>query len=545
MNFFRLATVGAAVMLVGGALPSVAGATDYCVAPNQSCGANNLQYLQPALDLAASTAEADRVFLGEGTYVGHATKGFFYSGWNSPVEIVGAGRGQTILTSPEFGIDRVLWLGGADGSSVHDLTIRIPPKAAQSFRGLLMTTGTARRIEVVQAAVQQSHHVGAELSEDSVLEDSTVTLDSAQDTTGVSLADTIPGGAPSVLRGSVVRAATGVDVYHGGTIERSRVIGENRAVVVAGGSATVSDSLLTITGTFGTVLRAVTEPGLDTNVTADGLTVFASPNLPDTGGVAVSTAPDPDRNVHLALTNSIVRGATPLAAIAGGAGTGTISAEYSDYDAGGNIAWGGSINESHVSNVGDAGFDEQTGHEYSLLPTSPLLDKGDPDAPQGLDLNGNPRIADGNGDGYARHDLGAFELQPAAAPAPPQGTGLAADTQAPLISGFRSTRSVFAVAAASTPRAARVARGTRLRYTLSENARVALKIQRRLAGRSARYRTVGTLTRNGLIGVNRIRFTGRIGRRALRPGRYRAVITATDAAANRSAPKAASFRVTR
>jgi hypothetical protein len=104
---------------------------------------------------------------------------------------------------------------------------------------------------------------------------------------------------------------------------------------------------------------------------------------------------------------------------------------------------------------------------------------------------------------------------------------------------------VFAIAGAGTPVAARVAHGTRLRYTLSENARVTLKIQRALAGRRTRYRTVGTLRRSGIAGLNRTRFTGRIGRRALRPGRYRAVITATDAAANRSAPKSTPFRIAR
>jgi hypothetical protein len=160
-------------------------------------------------------------------------------------------------------------------------------------------------------------------------------------------------------------------------------------------------------------------------------------------------------------------------------------------------------------------------------------------------VDGNSRVADGNGDGIARRDLGAYELQPAQA-VPPSGGGPsggpAADTEAPLISSFRSTRSAFAVARAATPRAARAKRGTTLRYTLSENARVVLKIKRK-AG--TRYRTVGTLRRSGIKGINRIRFTGRIGRRALRAGRYRAVIRATDAAGNRSAPSLTRFRIVR
>jgi hypothetical protein len=120
---------------------------------------------------------------------------------------------------------------------------------------------------------------------------------------------------------------------------------------------------------------------------------------------------------------------------------------------------------------------------------------------------------------------------------------------------------VFAVAGAGTPIAARVSRGTHFRYTLSEAARVTLTIQRALAGRRkgakcvrpspqlkrakrcTRYHTTGTLTRAATNGANSTTFTGRIGRRALPPGTYRAIITATDAAGNRSTPTAARFRI--
>jgi hypothetical protein len=284
--------------------------------------------------------------------------------------------------------------------------------------------------------------------------------------------------------------------------------------------------------------------GWDTNVKADGLTIYASPKLPDTVGVAVSTAPDPARSVHLVLTNSIVRGFTPLSAVAGVGGKATISASYSDYDPDASVATGGTITGSNLSNVGLIGFDTRDQHEHELLPGSPLIDAGDPASPQGEDVDGNSRVADGNGDGVARRDLGAVELQPPPAGDPSGGPSgaPAADTVAPLISRFRATRSVFAVARATTPRAARVARGTRLEYSLSENARVVVKIRRKL---SARYRTVGKLRRTGLKGSNRVRFTGRIGRRALRAGRYRAVITATDAAGNRSAPSLTRFRIVR
>jgi hypothetical protein len=44
-------------------------------------------------------------------------------------------------------------------------------------------------------------------------------------------------------------------------------------------------------------------------------------------------------------------------------------------------------------------------------------------------------------------------------------------------------------------------------------------------------------------GANTHRFSGRIDRRSLRPGRYRAVLQATDGASNVSRPKRLKFRI--
>jgi hypothetical protein len=55
---------------------------------------------------------------------------------------------------------------------------------------------------------------------------------------------------------------------------------------------------------------------------------------------------------------------------------------------------------------------------------------------------------------------------------------------------------------------------------------------------------VGTLKRTGEpAGNDGIKFSGRIGRSALRSGRYRATILATDAAGNMSTARTANFKV--
>lgn len=142
------------------------------------------------------------------------------------------------------------------------------------------------------------------------------------------------------------------------------------------------------------------------------------------------------------------------------------------------------------------------------------------------------------------------------------------DTKRPRFLSAALAPTVFAVnrrGRAEVPVAARAKRGTTFRYRLSEDARVVFTIQRALPGRRVgracrrptarnrarlrctRYVRVrgGRFAAKAHAGANRKRFSGRIGRRALKPGRYRASLVATDAAGNHSLPKRLTFRVVR
>ena len=48
-----------------------------------------------------------------------------------------------------------------------------------------------------------------------------------------------------------------------------------------------------------------------------------------------------------------------------------------------------------------------------------------------------------------------------------------------------------------------------------------------------------------LTGATAVPFSGRIGRRALKPGKYRVTVVVADAAGNRSKPRSIGFRVVR
>jgi hypothetical protein len=124
------------------------------------------------------------------------------------------------------------------------------------------------------------------------------------------------------------------------------------------------------------------------------------------------------------------------------------------------------------------------------------------------------------------------------------------------------TNSVFAVGSSPTAliaraRARRHPRGTTFVTTLSGAGRLQIRIQRRVRGhRRGRAcvakrakvktctttKTLGTLIRTAVAGVNRTSFSGRLGRRALAPGSYTAVITVTNSAGT-SAPRTVAFTV--
>jgi pimeloyl-ACP methyl ester carboxylesterase len=103
---------------------------------------------------------------------------------------------------------------------------------------------------------------------------------------------------------------------------------------------------------------------------------------------------------------------------------------------------------------------------------------------------------------------------------------------APRISAARLTHKRFRASARKAH--------TSFRFRLSAAATVTISILR-LRGH---HRTVGTLTRAGRAGGNRIAFSGRVRHRTLKPGRYRAVLRATNAG-GRSAAVRLRFTVVR
>jgi hypothetical protein len=119
-----------------------------------------------------------------------------------------------------------------------------------------------------------------------------------------------------------------------------------------------------------------------------------------------------------------------------------------------------------------------------------------------------------------------------------------ADTIAPNLTAASLTNKTFAVGPGATAvtarKEAKVKRGTTIRFTLSEAGSVSIAIQ---SVKKRKVKTIGTLTRTGKAGKNSVKFTGRLGRKALAVGSYRAVVGATDAAGNKAKTKTLSFKI--
>jgi hypothetical protein len=143
---------------------------------------------------------------------------------------------------------------------------------------------------------------------------------------------------------------------------------------------------------------------------------------------------------------------------------------------------------------------------------------------------------------------------PASKPGPPRLSSVSISNRR-----FRVARSPTAVLARKAPR------GTSFRFTLSAAAKVQITITRSATGlrrgricvaptrrlrrvharRCTRTVIVGVLTRiSEPRGPDRIAFSGRIGRRALNPGKYRALLSASNAT-GRSSTVALAFTVVR
>jgi DNA-binding beta-propeller fold protein YncE len=277
-----------------------------------------------------------------------------------------------------------------------------------------------------------------------------------------------------------------------------------------------------------------------------GVLIAKSPATVDAGDRPTGVALPPDQG--------------PVAALSAGAAA---AGSPSSFDASGSADSDGSV----------ARYDWDFGDGSILSTTTPLTDHAY--AAAGL-YSVRVTVTDAAGcsaafvftgqTAYCNSTAAATATQAITVPPGPAGAPTpVADITAPVVSGYKITRKRFVVSAKSTPTrgVATTKKGTTFQYVLSESATARVLIAQRRAGRRqgrrcvaptpklakrnrcTRLTTRGTLTRTSRQGLNRVAFSGRIGSRALKRGRYQATLKATDSANNASAGHTIFFTIVR
>jgi len=207
-----------------------------------------------------------------------------------------------------------------------------------------------------------------------------------------------------------------------GTLSRVAIKGSWGGIFTDGGSVVVDDTLVDV-GTSGFSIGLAALNDNDSNdsksITANHVTIVGG----GSGSVGVGAYARKETALQqstVTLTNSIVSGPeTSLYVEAtndglqGANSTATITASYSDWSTQQVIS---GVNGTATINVG-AGrlnvnpyFRNAAGGDYRLASISPVIDRGAPGAAApAQDLNKGPRVLDGNADGVAVRDMGAYE----------------------------------------------------------------------------------------------------------------------------------------
>jgi hypothetical protein len=420
--------------LVGAALAVAAesaAADTYCVAPESSCpAANTYPSLNGALSKAASNPGKDTVRLGAATY----SDGPFTANSGNPVDIVGHGTGQTILTMASQTNATVLTLNDI-ASTLTGVGI-VVPSTSGNFG--LAISGAATNIAITGPSATNPTGVvvsgnSASFSQSSISLPST----SSNQSTGVS-------GNGGTVADSTIAAFTGITSFSasGPTVERTKIFATT-GFSVAG---TIEDSVIAVKPVGATAPTGLRVSGNGVipfaSLTARHDTIIGDGSAGSVGGLVFSAGGISGTTADLTVNDSILRGfttdlsrvGTPGAACPPTcAGTANLSYDYDDY--GGVVSDNGGPGSNTDGGHNRIGVDPHfvasgaTPPDYHLRYDSPLIDAGRPSVESGeasTDADGNPRTVDGNGDGTGATDIGAYEYQrrppvPTGSASPPSG----------------------------------------------------------------------------------------------------------------------------
>jgi PKD repeat protein len=384
------------------AAPSLAHATTtYCVhQPADACAAGAVDEGAnlPAAMTAADQTNDNTVSIGPGTY--SSIGGFNATGPGQRIQIIGAGAGQTILTASAASSPVIRLDDGAFGARLSGVTIA-ETGTGQGGAVTARTDVDHVRIEVPASATSAPaiNMAGGSLT------DSTITSALPFGNEGIGVTST----GTTLLERDAITAQIGVRVAGGTLTAHDLRVGfafEGIHATNDGSQATLDGGVLTAVPTATFPIALIAEGGGD--LTARSTTLIG---LPAPTGVGVEVNPTAGHTSSAVLQNSIVRGfANAVVRYAGGTAANlTLGAD--DLTLPADSGAGGTYTPNTNVDV-DPGFVDPAGGDYHLRWSSALIDAGNACNLQCQtvpDLDGLTRPIDGNGDGTAARDIGAYE----------------------------------------------------------------------------------------------------------------------------------------
>jgi PKD domain-containing protein len=389
-------------------------AATYCVQAPGCSGTDTT--LQQALSYAAASTDNDTVQIGPGIFSGN---GFRYApGANGgQLTIQGAGPKQTILTGAS--IDGTVLEVDEDAShdlaTVEDLGLQVP-RGASYTQGLSIARGLVEHV-VATSPGTSGYPIGLRIGDGTIARHDTADV-GFNGFAGIEMTGS-PASAESRVEDSTAVGRWGILVEAGpGSVTRTRIQAVQEGIEACNTEADVDDTLIQLSGKYaiGLAVQAGGRCGGDPAAMNAKHVTIVGDNSPATTGVgAVQVFADPYA-ATLDLRHSIIRGiAYTLAWRSTGPATATIGSTDADLSAGAQTGTPGTLNLAGGNIDSNPRFVDPGSSNYHLLWSSPAIDAG-PSEPfavweSRLDLADRPRIVDGDGNGTARRDMGAYEYQ--------------------------------------------------------------------------------------------------------------------------------------
>lgn len=404
-----------------------AGAATICVPTGTGCDQTS-PTLPGAISLAAGTPTVrDTIRLTAGDF----TQNALVSGAN-PVDIVGAGQGTggTILRSPNsnFSLDIQ-----SPGSTVSNLRVRVENQTGIFEAGIFLSgPGVVANGVTVLGEPGVDNAVGVIVRTGAILRNSLVQVPPTGDAN-----DAI--GAEGGARIENVSAAGDkmIDARNPGPAVvvrrlRSPTPSHTGILALGSGSVDVSDALIRLTGGSTSVgLSAEATSGSTASIVARHVTVVGTGDALNAGRGAYASGFNSGEHATVDIRDSIFHAlSTDLEVEAFSGAVARIPVSHTNYNPSKvlDVSGGDAAAVAGPGNLlANPSFVDGAAADFRLRDDSPLIDRGFPGAGSISDLDGLPRPNDGNGDGVAVRDLGAFEYQ-----GRPSRPTVVPDTSAPL-----------------------------------------------------------------------------------------------------------------